>query len=67
MRTVNTKRFLVQDTDSQLTMGDGHVIQAKDVRTARLIHNEHYGCHIFKIRELEPFEFAGTKGMVFDI
>lgn len=63
---MKSKRFLIQDTDSQLHHGDGHVIQAKDMKTARGIHSEYYGCTIFRVRELRPFEFAGTKGMTFE-
>lgn len=63
---MTTKRFLIQDTDSQVHHGDGHVIRAASMKQARAIHAEHFGCTIFRVRELDSAEFAGTKGMTFE-
>ena len=60
------KRFLVQDTDSQRTNGDGHVIQAQSMKEAKAIHWEHYGVRALNVIQLDPHEFAGIKGMTFN-
>ena len=60
------KRFLVQDTDSQRTNGDGHVIQAQSMKEAKVIHWEYYGVRILNVIQLQPHEFAGIKGMKFN-
>ena len=60
------KRFLVQDTDSQRTGGDGHVIQAKSMKEAKAIHWEHYGVRVLNVIQLDPHEFAGVAGMKFE-
>jgi len=60
------KRFLVQDTDSQVMNGDGHVIRAETMKEAKAIHWEYYGVRIFKVLQLEPHEFCGIKGMTFE-
>jgi hypothetical protein len=60
------KRFLVQDTDSQRTGGDGHVIQAQSMKEAKAIHWEYYGVRILNVIQLQAHEFAGIKGMKFN-